>query len=160
MGERRFSDDLILASKTDLKGVITYCSTHFMDIAGYSEEELLGKPHNIVRHEKMPKIIFKLLWEQIKTGKEINAYVINKCKNGDFYWVYANVTASFDANDNIIGYHSTRRKPSQTALLTIKPLYESLLAIEAKEGVEAARQHIVTLLQDKGVSYDEFIVAI
>lgn len=160
MYEKQLDADLILASKTDIHGVITYCSSHFIDVAGYSEEELLGKPHSIVRHEKMPKIIFKLLWEQIKLGKEINAYVINRCKNGDFYWVFANVTPSFDARNTIIGFHSTRRKPSQTALQSIKPLYETLRTIEAKEGVESAHKHITNLLAKKGVSYDEFIVSI
>ena len=112
-----------IVSKTDLKGKLTYCNEVFVKFAGLSEKELLGKGHNIVRHPDMPRIIFKLLWDRIKSKKEIFAYVKNMTASGGYYWVYANVTASMDSNDNIIGYYSVRRKPKDSALVTIKSLY-------------------------------------
>jgi len=95
-----------IVSKTDLKGRITYCNQPFLKIVGATQEQLLHKPHNIIRHPDMPRIVFKLLWEHIKAKKEIFAFVKNKSFDGGFYWVFANITASLDANGEIIGWHS------------------------------------------------------
>jgi PAS domain S-box-containing protein len=149
-----------IVSKTDLKGRLTYVNQIFMEMADYSEEELLGKPHNIVRHPDMPKTVFKLLWEMIQNKKEIFAFVINKTKNGDAYWVYANVTASVDKNGKIIGYYSVRRKPNQEALTLIKPLYKQMLEAERRGGMEAGTKLLLALLKEKGVGYNEFIISI
>jgi len=115
--EHTFSKDVILVSKTDLKGNITYANQEFIKIVGYTEEELIGKPHNIIRHDDMPRIVFQLLWDTIKTGKEINAYVINKSKDGGYYWVFANVVASVNIHGETLGYHSTRHTPEQKHLM-------------------------------------------
>jgi PAS domain S-box-containing protein len=147
--------DAFLVSKTDIKGNITYCNPPFMEIAGYKEEELLGKPHNIVRHPDMPKLIFKVLWDGIKHKNEIFAYVKNMSGDGGYYWVYANVTASLDTKGNIIGYYSVRRKPNPKALEIIIPLYKELLALEQTAGIEASSKYLNDLLNEKGVSYEE-----
>ena len=152
-------DDLIV-SKTDLQGRVTYGNEHFIKISGYSEEELLNSPHNILRHEDMPRVVFQLLWERIKNKKSINAYVKNKSKNGDFYWVFANVTASVDENENLIGYYSVRRKPSNQGLQAIDKLYKELLQVESRGGVSASLKVLDEKLHYAGVSYDEFIVAL
>ncbi len=149
-----------LVSKTDLKGRITYCNRIFMKVAGYDESELLGKPHNIVRHPEMPRIIFKLLWGRIQNKEEIFAYVKNKTKNGGFYWVYANVTASTDSKGNIIGYYSVRRKVNEQALPAVEDLYAKLLQIESRGGMEASQKYLNNMLKEKGVSYDEFIATL
>ena len=149
-----------IVSKTDLKGRITYTNKIFMDMAGYTEGELLGKPHNIIRHQDMPKAVFKLLWDVVQAGEEIFAYVINKTKNGDAYWVYANVTPSFDINGKIIGYYSVRRMPNPKALDIIIPLYKSMLNAEKSGGVTAGTKILTDLLDEKGVSYNELIIAI
>jgi len=149
-----------IVSKTDTKGKITYVNKIFMDMAEYSENELLGKPHSIVRHPDMPKVVFKLLWDYVKQKKEIFAFVINKTKNSNAYWVYANVTASLDENGNIIGYYSVRRKPNPEALKVIKPLYEKMVAAEKSGGVEASTKILEDLLREKGVSYDELIISL
>lgn len=158
--ERAISEDDFIVSKTDTKGKLTYVNQIFMTIAGYTEEELLGKPHNIVRHPDMPKAIFKLLWERITNKKEIFAYVVNKCKNGDHYWVFANVTASTDPGGNIIGYYSVRRKPNAQALALIKPLYAKMLDAERRGGMDASMKLLNDLLDEKGAGYDEFIIDI
>ena len=149
-----------LVSKTDIKGRITYCNQLFMKVAGYSESELLGKPHNIVRHSDMPRIIFKLLWERIQNKKEIFAYVKNKTKNGEYYWVCANVTASTDDKGNIIGYYSVRRKVNEQALPAIEDLYTKLLQAESRGGMDASQKYLNNLLKEKGVSYDEFVTSL
>lgn len=127
-----------LVSKTDTKGIITYCNKAFIGISGYKEKELLHKPHSIVRHSDMPRCIFKYLWREIMQKKEVNAYVKNLAKNGDFYWVFANVTPSFDVNGNIVGYYSVRRKPNRDGINAVAPLYQNLLSIEKSQGLDAS----------------------
>jgi len=149
-----------IVSKTDTKGRLTYVNEIFMTMAEYTERELLGKPHNIVRHPDMPKAIFKLLWSRIQNKEEIFAYVQNKTKNGNSYWVIANVTASVDDRNNIIGYYSVRRKPKASALELIKPLYAKILQAERSGGIAAGEKVLNDLLHQEGVSYDEFIISI
>lgn len=158
--ELTFGEDEFIVSKTDLKGNITYGNSLFIKISGYEEYELLNKPHNILRHTDMPALIFTLLWERIRKGEEIFAYVKNKTKQGDFYWVFAHVTASLDASGQMIGFHSVRRRPTQEALSAIKPLYTDLLRIEKTGGVDASRKHLESILAQKGVNYDEFILSL
>lgn len=158
--ELTFGEEEFIVSKTDLNGKITYGNALFIHMSGYSELELIDRPHNILRHEDMPAVVFKLLWSRIKEGKEIFAYVKNKTKDGDYYWVFAHVTPSFDGNRAISNYHSVRRKPSQKALNIIKPIYETLLQKERQGGVIASEAALNQLLQDKGMSYDEFILSL
>ena len=87
--ERFFDDDEIIVSKTDLKGIITYGNSVFYRLAGYTEKELIGVNHNVIRHPDMPRAVFKLLWDTLAEGREIFAYVVNRAKNGDHYWVFA-----------------------------------------------------------------------
>jgi len=149
-----------IVSKTDLKGRITYCNKIFMDMAEYTEEELLGKPHNIIRHQDMPKAVFKYLWDTISKKEEVFAYVVNKTKNGNDYWVYANVTPSFDEKGNLIGYYSVRRKPNPKALEIIKPLYAQMVSVQKSSGVEDSFKVLTDILKEKGVGYDELIISI
>lgn len=158
--ELTFDENDFIVSKTDLKGRITYGNALFIKMSGYSEIELINEPHNILRHPDMPAVVFKLLWEHIQIGKEIFAYVKNKNKHGDYYWVFAHVTPSFDSNRRITNYHSVRRKPSQDALNVIKPLYQMLLQKEKNGGIRAAEETLNQILQDKGVSYEQFILSI
>ncbi len=158
--ELSFNENEIIVSKTDLKGRITYGNEVFIKLSGYEERELLGKPHNIVRHPQMPKCIFKLLWERIQSGEEIFAYVVNQAKNGDHYWVFANVTPSFDNNGKIIGYYSVRRKPKSDALKTIQALYATLINAEKSGGVNASVKYLEETLHSKGKNYDEFILSL
>jgi len=147
--------DAFLVSKTDTHGKITYCNEPFIKIVGASEQEILGKPHNIIRHPDMPRIIFKFLWEHVKNKEEIFAYVKNLSFDGGYYWVYANVTASTDQTGNIIGYYSVRRKANPKALEIIIPLYAKLLELEKKGGIDASQAYLTDLLNQKGVSYEE-----
>ena len=158
------SNDLIV-SKTDLKGKITYANDIFLDIAGYGEKDVIGQPHNIIRNPNMPRVIFELLWRAISAGNEIFAFVVNSAKNGDHYWVIAHVTPSMK-DGNIIGYHSTRRVPDAATIRTvIEPLYTKLKSIEdsasnRKEGIQKSLDHLNTLLEEKNMSYDEFLASL
>jgi len=162
--ETTFSENILLVTKTDLKGKITYANRAFMDIVKMDEAKLVGSPHNIIRHPDMPKVIFKLLWEHLQNSKEIHAYVKNLCSDGSYYWVMANVTPSYDnSNDKhskIIGYHSARRLPTKESLSVIVPLYQNLLNAERSGGINASEKIINDLLKEKGISYDEFILSI
>jgi len=158
--EKVLNEDDFIVSKTDLKGRIIYGNKIFIRISGYAESELIGAPHSILRHPDMPKIVFKLLWERIKNKQEIFAYVKNLCKDGSFYWVFANVTATVDPQGNIRDYHSVRRKPTAKALEAIKPLYSQLVEEERRGGMEASERLLNKILEEKGVSYDELILGL
>lgn len=164
--ERFFDNNEIIVSKTDLTGRITYANDVFQRVAGYSEQELLGQPHSIVRHPAMPRCVFKLLWDTLEAGNEIFAYVINRCKNGDHYWVFAHVTPTFDEQGKIISYHSSRRVPRREVVDGVfAPLYQQLLDVEnkyenRKDGMAASFQAVVDLLTEKGVGYDELIFSL
>jgi len=117
-----------------------------MKFAKMSEKELLGQPHSIIRHPDMPRVVFKLLWDRLKNKEEIFAYVKNLSSDGSYYWVYANVTASLDSKNNIIGYYSVRRKPNAKALDVVEGLYKTLLEKEKNGGVNASRAFLTNLL--------------
>ena len=163
--ERLLGADDLIVSKTDLQGRITYANKTFQRIAGYTEGELLGAPHSIVRHPAMPRCVFKLLWDTLQSGNEIFAYVVNLAKPGDHYWVFAHVTPTFGPDGKITGYHSNRRKPTPEQIRTVSALYKSLLDIEErssdrKAGMEQAYEHLSAMLKSKGVSYEEFVFSI
>lgn len=158
--ERVMKEEDFIVSKTDTHGKITYCNEIFMDMAVMTEDQLLGKPHSIIRHPDMPKAVFKLLWDRVQNGEEVFAYVKNLCYDGGYYWVFANVTPSYDLSGKIIGYYSVRRKPSQKALDVIKPLYAKMLEIEKTSGMNTSMSHLENTLKEKGMSYDEFVAAI
>ncbi|HEX8916796.1 MAG TPA: PAS domain-containing protein [Humisphaera sp.] len=161
--ERTFGTDEIIVSKTDLRGVITYANRVFARVSGYSEAEILGQPHCLVRHPAMPRAVFKLLWDTLGEGREVFAYVLNRCKNGDEYWVFAHVTPSYDAAGRVVGYHSSRRSPDRTALARIKPLYAELLEAERRAGTNPKQQLAASApllgrsLADVGMKYEQFV---
>lgn len=164
--ERTFQWDDVIVSKTDLTGKITYANDVFLGISGYTEEELLGAPHSILRHPAMPRCVFKFLWDRIADGHEVFAYVLNRAKNGDHYWVFAHVTPCYDRTGKMVGYHSNRRVPKPEAVATIKPLYETLLGIEnaaadRKQGMEQSFAALVKTIGDLGFdSYDRLVMTI
>lgn len=161
-----FDKNEIIVSKTDLKGHITYANRTFLNIAGYSEDEVMNAPHSILRHPDMPRCVFKLLWDTLADKREIFAYVVNRTKKGDHYWVFAHVTPSFDGSGAIDGYHSNRRVPDRKIVDTaISPLYKTLLEEEnrhpnRKDGMMSAYNMLGSVLQKKGVGYDEFIFSL
>ncbi len=162
--EKVMREDDFIVSKTDLKGRIVYGNRIFIEFSGYSEKELLGTQHNISRHPDMLRAVFKLLWDTIQDKRECNAYVKNMAKDGGFYWVFANITPSFDKDGNVIGFFSVRRKPKASAVKTVSDLYRSMLGAEqragARDAITASTSILTNLLAEKGLSYDELVLAI
>ncbi len=164
--ERLFDDDELIVSKTDLKGRLTYCNRMFLELADYSESECLGQAHSLIRHPDMPRCVFKLLWDTLDSGRELFAYIVNRSKNGDHYWVLAHVTPSRDAGGNIIGYHSNRRAPDRKIVDgTIVPLYRDLREIERKTedrkaGLQKSYSAMTAQLKERGIEYDRFVATL
>ncbi len=157
-------DNDFIVSKTDLKGRITYANKIFIEFSGYNQDELFNTQHNIIRHPDMPRAVFHLLWQTLQAGKEFNGYVKNMSKDGSFYWVFANVTPSFDNNNRVIGYYSVRRKASQAALDVVTPLYREMLMAEknagAKNAINASTSLLLEKLDQQGVGYEQFSLSL
>lgn len=164
--ENFFDEDSVIVTKTDPRGIISYANKTFLEVSEYSEKDVVGKPHNMIRHPDMPHCIFRKLWSRIQSGKEIFAYVINRTRLGNHYWVLAHVTPSFNTEQKIVGFHSNRRVPDRTALTeVIVPLYQKLSALEREApdldtGITVADGYLRKMLQEKGIGYDQFIFSI
>lgn len=114
-----------IVSTTDLHGNITYANPYFIEVCGFSHEELIGSPQNIVRHPDMPREAFADLWATIRSGKSWAGLVKNRCKNGDFYWVLANMTPVIE-NGKTVGYMSVRTKPDRQMVKEAEALYKEI----------------------------------
>ncbi len=163
--ERFFDDSEIIVSKTDKSGRITYANDVFLRVSRYEEQEILSQPHSILRHPDMPRCIFHRLWETVQSGSEIFAYVVNRCKNGDHYWVLAHITPSFNDQGTIIGYHSNRRTPDPVSKQAVIALYAELKREEERHdhsiaGMQAASALLAGRLADQDVDYDEFVFSL
>jgi len=153
-------DNDFIVSKTNAKGIITYCNEVFMEMAAYKESELLGKNHNIIRHPDMPRVAFKLAWDLISSGKEFFGFVKNMSKDGSFYWVFANITPDYDSRGSIIGYTSVRRKPSSNAITTLTPIYKKMCELEKAGGMDASGKFLFDFLDENNITYDELILSL
>ena len=162
--EKVMREDDFLVSKTDPKGRLTYGNQIFIEFSGYSEAELLGQQHNIVRHPDMPRGVFKFLWDTLQSKRECFAYVKNMSKDGSYYWVFANVTPSLDAQGQAEGYFSVRRKPKPQAVSAVSDLYRKMLDEERRAGPRdacaASLALLTNVLTQRGVSYEQFILSI
>ncbi|MBV0931888.1 methyl-accepting chemotaxis protein [Marinobacterium weihaiense] len=123
--EKRFPDDQKLISTTDTRGNITHCNDVFVDISGYTREELIGQPHNLVRHPDMPEAAFKVMWDHLKANRPWMGLVKNRCKNGDYYWVNAYVTPITE-NGKTVGYESVRVCPKRSDVERAERVYASI----------------------------------
>jgi PAS domain S-box-containing protein len=147
-----------IVSKTDKHGIIEYGNDYFVEISGYSEPELLGQPHSIIRHPDMPKIVFKMMWDRINKAQNIMAVVKNLAKDGSYYWVVTEFQPKVDPITNEIISHTAFRKAApQKAIDVIEPIYQKLLEIEKEGGMDASEKYLRGFLEEKGISYDEFI---
>lgn len=161
--ERIMREEDFIVSMTDLKGIITYGNRVFIEFSGYSEAELLGAPHNIIRHPDMPRAMFKLLWDKIQNREECFLYMKDMAKDGSYSWLFTNVTPTFDLAGNATGYFSVRRKPRQSGVKVIGDVYRAMLDAERRDpanAIAASTRILVDLLKEKGLSYEEFVLAI
>ncbi len=157
------SENDLIVSKTDLQSLITYANAEFCNYSCYTLDELLGQPHNLIRHEDMPRGVFQLMWEHLKREEEFFGYIKNRRKDGDYYWTLANV-APVMSNRECIGYISVRRQPKRTALNIIEPLYSRMLAVESRMNREQQAATSIQLMQQmfsrEHESYAEFILSL
>lgn len=127
--ERPFPDGRLIVSRTDLDGVLTHVNDAFVEISGYTEDELIGKPQHILRHPDMPKAAYADLWATVKAGNKWHGYVKNLCKDGSHYWVYATVVPNVRRGETV-GYTSVRRKPSRSKIEAAAAQYVTMKGAE------------------------------
>ncbi len=123
--ETPYPDGKLIVSRTDPEGIITHVNRSFVEMSGYSEQELIGAPHSILRHPDMPPAAFKDLWDTVEKGEKWQGYVKNLRKDGGYYWVKATVIPNM-RNGQLVGYTSVRRKPSRTKIEECIQLYPTL----------------------------------
>ena len=138
--ERKLSSVDIIVSQSDLKGFIIYANPIFYKISGYTYGKLIGENHNIIRHQDMPKAIFKLLWDALHKRDDVYCFVKNRAKDNRYYWVFAYIRPSINKDGTLRNYISTRRAISHKAKAIIEPLYAEMLAVEKHQGIEASQK--------------------
>ena len=159
--ERTFGPDELIVSKTDLRGRITYANDVFMRVSRYEEHELIGMPHNIVRHPDTPRALFGYVWKTVQSGEEVFAYIPNLASDGAHYWVLAHITPSTDGHGEVVGYHSNRRVPSARAVAEAQSFYADVLAAERAQddpvtSIDAGTETFNRKLGAQGMTYDEW----
>ena len=150
-----------LISETDVKGTITNVNDVFCAVAHYSASELIGQPHNLIRHPDMPKLIFKLLWDNLKVGNNFVGVIKNLAKTGEYYWVVTDFEMRRDAMGNITHYIGRRKSVPEAAINNyLAPFYESLLKMEKIGGVELSSRFFKNYLTKQGNDYIDFVISI
>ncbi len=155
--EIKINSKKIIVSKTDKNGKILYANDYFCEVSGYDTNELIGKPHNILRHPDMPKAIFYLMWKTIQSGGNITAIVKNLAKSGKYYWVTTDFENHRDINGKIDSYIAFRRPASKKAIEAIEELYEALLNVEKKHGMEASLVYLQGYLDERHTNYHKLM---
>ncbi len=150
-------DGQTIVSKTDLKGSLTYINQYFLDISGFTEQELIGKNHNVVRHPDMPPAAFDDLWNHMKLGRPWTGMVKNRCKNGDYYWVEAHVTP-IRQNGSVVEYMSVRTKPSREQIAEAEELYRNINAGKASLAPEGKMARMVAALSSMKLKQKFYIL--
>ena len=158
--EISFSKKKFIISKTDLKGKIIFTNKNFSEVSGYSEAELVGEPHNLLRHPDMPRAVFFLVWQSLLAGHPVSGVIKNLAKDGRYYWVIADLEAKKDLKGNIVALTAFRRIAPEHIIYEVEELYVTMLAIEKKHGMEKSLAYLDAFLEAENVSYDEFIDAL
>lgn len=151
------SPDKVILSKTNKKGIIQYANNYFVEVSQYQESEIIGKPHNIIRHPDMPKIIFKVMWEKLHKGENLFAIVKNLTKNGGFYWVVTKFETTYDKNGDILAHYARRKAVPTKVRETAEDIYKMILAIE-KHDEKLAEETFYEVLKDHNLTYDELFL--
>lgn len=155
--EKKLGDNDFIVSKTDTKGKIIYCNEIFTKMAGYPAADLIGANHNLIRHPDMPQIAFKVAWELIQNKKEFFGFVKNLSSDGGYYWVFTYITADVDSTGKILSYTSVRRKPPQSAIDAIAPVYKLLIDAERSGGTDASGKLLGDFLAENKTTYEELV---
>ena len=155
--EIKFSKKKFIVSKTDLKGKIIFINKNFTEVSGYTEAELIGSPHNVLRHPDMPRAVFYLVWKNLLAGNKVSGVIKNLAKDGRYYWVIADLEPKRDAMGNVNTLTAFRRSAPDDVIETTEELYATMLAIEKKHGMEKSLAYLEGFLEEHQLSYEEFI---
>ena len=149
----------VVISETDVYGRITNVNDVFCNVCGYSPEEMIGQPHSIIRHPDMPKLVFKLLWDNLKVGNNFIGVIKNLAKSGEYYWVITDFGMRRDATGNITHYIARRKSVPKAVIENyVAPLYETLLKLEKVGGMELSSRFFKNYLAKQGKDYIDFII--
>jgi len=147
-----------LMSRTNKHGHIMASNAAFQEVSGYTEAELYDQPHSLIRHPDMPKVVFKILWENLKGKNNFHAIIKNLSKSGRYYWVITNFEIIRNEKDEITHYVSYRKAlPKHLINEHIAPLYERLLKIEKANGMEVSERYFNGYLEDRGLTYYDYV---
>ncbi len=150
-----------IVSKSDLFGTIDYANEAFADVSGYEEYELVGKPHSLLRHPDMPKVLYKILWDNLKLGNPFQIILKNLAKSGRYYWVLSEFEYNKDNDGKVETYISRRNSVSNEVLEGhIIPLYKKLLQIEQASGLKYSEKYMIGFLEEKGLSFSDYIFSL
>jgi PAS domain S-box-containing protein len=155
--ELEWNKTKVLTSKTDLKGNILYANEAFIDVCGYDEFEIINKPHSILRHPDMPKVIFKMMWETIARGESFHVILKNMAKTGRYYWVANDLKVTKD-NYGIASF-AGQQQAVNTEIIDkiIEPLYKKLFQIENSSGVKASENYLIGFLEQERKTFGQYI---
>ena len=149
----------VVISEADVYGRITNVNDVFSNVCGYSPDEMIGQPHSIIRHPDMPKLIFKLLWDNLKVGNNFIGVIKNLAKSGEYYWVITDFEMRRDATGNITHYIARRKSVPKAVIENyVAPLYETLLKLEKVGGMELSSRFFKNYLAKQGKDYIDFII--
>lgn len=154
--EMTFKPTDVIVSATDPRGVLTYANDCFVALSGYTRKELIGKPHSILRHPDMPKAIFQYLWQELLAGRSLYAFVKNRTKQGNYYWVKA-YAVPVKKNGIIEKFLSYRQPLNNYAKATLTDLYAQLVEFEKTHSPEASLEFFVNYLGERNLTYNDFI---
>ncbi|MFN4163899.1 MAG: PAS domain-containing protein [Ferrovibrio sp.] len=163
--ERSIPADQLLVTHADLRGGITYANGYFCQAQACGEKDLIGQPHNLMRHPDMPAAVFHLIWERIRDGREIFAYVKNMACTGEYYWTLSHLTPHFDGSHRIDSYQCFRRAVSSDSVMAADEVYDELRLIErntstTEQALAASRQRLDGIMNRLGMDYDQWILSL
>jgi PAS domain S-box-containing protein len=152
-----FSKKKFIVSKTDVEGNILFVNQSFCDVTGYKYDELLGQPHNVLRHPDMPKAIFYMIWKSLLAGMEVSAIVKNVAKNGKYYWVISDFSMQRDSYGKLETFTSFKRSAPEYVSQDIQKLYDGMNYAERKSGIEGSLLYLETFLEKQGLTYNDYL---
>ena len=152
-----FSKKKFIVSKTDIEGNILFVNQNFCDVTGYKYDELIGQPHSVLRHPNMPKAIFYMIWKSLLAGMEVSAIIKNVAKSGKYYWVIADFSMQRDNHGQLETFTSFKRFAPEHVSRDIEDLYNHMCYAERKSGMEGSLLYLETFLEEKQLSYNEYL---
>ena len=155
--EMKINTNSMMVTKTDMRGDIRYINESFTSVVGYEKEEIIGTPHDALRHPDMPDAIFLLIIKAIEKGEKIRAVVKNLAKSGEYYWAVTDFEADYDENNQVSSFFAFREPILEENIDELVALYQVLLDIERRRGVEASLKYLNNYLYENSLSYNEFM---